>query len=786
MTRTLVKPRFFFLFVVLCLPVLLHAQEPVQLEPGKSIEREIAGGQTHTYRITLAAGQFMRVLVEQTGCDVALTLVAPDGKIAVESKLNRPNDLESLSYEVPVSGEYQLQLRPFKLTDNYPNPGAYQVRLSSFTNDYRIRVETRATATVQDRQRIEAERLLAEAYRMGKQASATPQQKEEKAQQALALFRSLGDKYWEAMTLNLIATAHYAANSYDKGADAYTQALTVWRALGDQSNEARTLNDLGWAYQRAGNLAKAAEFFAQALKSSRTAKDRLAEAHALSNSAWCDGLQGRFEKAIEKLEPALSICREAKDRQYELLLAARVSNAYDELNRVEKADEFSLLGLMLARGLNDPVVEAQELARVGSRRYRQGQYDQAMEYFDQALRVSRASKDKLGEASVLTHTANILSITGQYGKAVACYEQALAIYQGLGNKNGEATILGNASNVYVLLSQFEKSLEYSERALALFRELRYRFAEGIALNNIGDVYLKLDRFEKARENIEQSLAIIREVGHKGIEAAILQTLGNVYRRQRQFEQARSNFEQSLSISRGNRDKQREALALQNFGQLYEDWGQSARAQEFLSQALVIMRQLKDKDAEGEALHQLMLANKSLAQPQIAVLYGKQAVNVWQAIRSDIRGLEQESQQTFFKSKEETYRLLADLLISQGRLPEAEQVIHLLKEEEFFEFIRRDQANATQQGQAQLTPEEQAIDKRYREIADKLTEIGTERSTLQEKKDRTPTKNNASPNSKPISWSRDKPSRNSSMDWRQRWARAPTPTRVPFNCANRKG
>ena len=35
------------------------------LEPGKPVERELAGGQTHEYRIELPAGQYFHVVVDQ-------------------------------------------------------------------------------------------------------------------------------------------------------------------------------------------------------------------------------------------------------------------------------------------------------------------------------------------------------------------------------------------------------------------------------------------------------------------------------------------------------------------------------------------------------------------------------------------------------------------------------------------------------------------------------------------------------------------------------------------------
>src|SRR5208282_5536124 len=54
--------------------------KPVLLEPGKPLERELKGGEKHTYEIHAETRQFLHAEVEQLGIDVALTLYAPDGK----------------------------------------------------------------------------------------------------------------------------------------------------------------------------------------------------------------------------------------------------------------------------------------------------------------------------------------------------------------------------------------------------------------------------------------------------------------------------------------------------------------------------------------------------------------------------------------------------------------------------------------------------------------------------------------------------------------------------------
>ncbi len=716
------------------------AQEPLTIEPGKAIEREIAAGQTHSYRITLAAGQFIRVLVEQPGCDVALTLVAPDGKTAVESKLNRPNALESLSFEAQTGGEHLLQIRPFKLTDNYPSPGAYQVQVSDNRGAYRIRLETRATATAQDRQRIEAERLLAEAYRMGKQPTATPQQKEEKAQQALTLWRALGDKYWEATTLSLIATAHFAANSHDKAAEWYTQALAVWRALGDRINEARTLNDLGWAYQRARNFPKATECYEQALKLAREIKDRLTEAHSLSNLAGVDEALNRRERAIEYVKQALPLCHEVGDQQYEARLLLRQARhygypaAYARYNVV--AEEFFQRALSLAREIKERGIEAQVLSDLGWYYFRIKHYEQGRARAEQALAIHREDKNKRAEATMLNLLGTISGSLGQYEKSVTHFEQGLVIHREVKNKTGEAHILSDLGYTHFLLGQYEKSLDCYRQSLALIQEFKDQLSEAVVLSNIGEVFLKLGQLGKAREYLEQSRLVRREVRQTEF-VPTLNLLGEVYRQQRQYEQARNYYDQALALSRTVRDRQSEADSLLHLALLYSDQRQYTKAQESLVQSLSLTRQIKERFNEGLALHQLMQVNISLTRPSLAIFYGKQSVNTWQEMRSDIRGLEKEAQQSFLKSREDTYRQLADLLISQGRLPEAEQVIRMLKEEEYFEYIRRDQQNSSKAEKAALTPEEAALDKRYREIADKLTEIGSERGALLDKPSRTP-------------------------------------------------
>jgi hypothetical protein len=52
------------------------AEDVRRLEPGERVEREIRKGEGHSYRLTLDAGQYLRLVIDQKGVDLSATLSA--------------------------------------------------------------------------------------------------------------------------------------------------------------------------------------------------------------------------------------------------------------------------------------------------------------------------------------------------------------------------------------------------------------------------------------------------------------------------------------------------------------------------------------------------------------------------------------------------------------------------------------------------------------------------------------------------------------------------------------
>jgi CHAT domain-containing protein len=497
MTRT-----FILLFVILsaCLSVWAQvAPDSQTLVPGKPIEREIAGGESHMYQLTLQTGQFMRALVEQKGINLTLALVAPDGKQALELNFLGGGQ-ESLSYEASAGGEYRLIVRAIS---SATPPGAYQVR-----------TEIRETATEQDRQRVVAERLSYEAIQLIRSGVEAAQQSIGKSEQALVLWRQIGDQVWEAYTLRLIGTANRLLGRYGEAIQYYEQALPLARA----------------------------------------AKDRYGEADALHNVSIPYGLMGRHEKSAEYSELALAIWRELKSKASEINALNNLSIGHTFMGRYDKAIVYSEQSLALLREVKNRTGMANTLNTLGSAYKHMGRYDKAVEYYEQSLALMREVKNQEYEAAVLGNIGMAYQAMGRPEKNINYQEQALAISRRVKDRAVEARTLNSLGDASRELSRFEKAIEYYEQALAIHREMKMRINEGIALGSLGTTYYSMGRPEKAIEYIQQGLAIVRETKSLDDQSIFLYIYAKAERDRGNLTRARTLIEESLKIGESMRSE----------------------------------------------------------------------------------------------------------------------------------------------------------------------------------------------------------------------------------------
>jgi len=303
------------------------------------------------------------------------------------------------------------------------------------------------------------------------------------------------------------------------------------------------------------------------------------------------------------------------------------------------------------------------------------------------------------------------SQVSQFREALQSWEQALAIYREIGDRQGEGNALGNLGIAYSDLGQYPQAIDLYEQSLAIAREIGDRGGEGNTLGNLGLAYFSLGEYQQAIDLYEQRLAIAREIGDRRGEGNALGNLGLAYSDLGQYQPAIDLYEQALVILREIGDRRGEGNTLGNLGNAYANLGQYPQAIDLYEQVLVITREIGDRGGEGITLGNLGRLLNGQDQPELAIVFLKASVEVRESIRGDIRGLDTDLQQSFTDTVAGTYRLLADLLLEEGRIPEAQQVLDLLKLEELREFT--DTTRAVWNGDAlQYTNAEQPVIKAH--------------------------------------------------------------------------
>jgi len=179
-------------------PTQVAQTQALPLEFNKPIERKLSGGETHIYEINLPADQFLRLLVDQRGVDVTLTLFSPDG-VKLREFDNRLSErgTERASFIAKRAGTYRIEVQSLRKT---APPGNYQIRLEELhPGDQQARAIDAAEQLMADGNALRAQPT--------KEALA---QAVVKYWQALVLSDTIGDLQMKAAVLNKLGRSHFS------------------------------------------------------------------------------------------------------------------------------------------------------------------------------------------------------------------------------------------------------------------------------------------------------------------------------------------------------------------------------------------------------------------------------------------------------------------------------------------------------------------------------------------------------------------------------------------------
>jgi CHAT domain-containing protein/Tfp pilus assembly protein PilF len=491
-------------------PLFVSAGQDKQrfLEPGKPIEREVAGGQSHSYRISLTAGQYVKVVIDQREIKMVAKLFAPDGKEAIEIDPDI-NKLRKMSVEwlAEEGGSYRLDV-------------VAKQQLSA-SGRYEIQVVELRVGTELDRDLHGARKQYVDFDRF---------------------FRA--DKYDEARQ------------------PAERQLAITERVLGPQHIDvSRSLNCLAIAYDLTGDQAKAELLFQRALaiREKTFGPRHLEVAQILRNLGIHYDSIGDIRKAESYLERSLDIAENELGSEH--LAAAdiigRLGNVYYMGENNEKAEMMIRRALAIREKVLGPehIIYAQNLNDLANIYLSKGDFAMAEPYYTRSLAIQEKAlgPEHPDVAQALINLAILYGERGDYVKAESFDTRALAIVEKKSWPNNPLLVwtLNHLCYVYTAVEDYAKAEPIARRALAISEKtLGDEHPElARALTNIAYLYNVGNEFEKAEPLLQRALAIYEKrlgPSHTYVGRSLFE-LANVYRKRGDYLKAEPLYDRALKI-----------------------------------------------------------------------------------------------------------------------------------------------------------------------------------------------------------------------------------------------
>lgn len=498
-------------------PAHPQVREDVQvLDANRSLSRHLPQGETHKYRITTEAGQYISAHINGMRLDVDARLLGPDGTKIVEIDNALRDDAPLTLSVISVGGDYGLEL--WLRTKN------------AIAGDYEVSLSPPRSAQPEDEKRIAAERASETANRLRVEDSADSMARAfVELQTARATWHELGERQAEARALLAQSDVQGGLADNKKRIDLAQEAVELFRQVGDRSGEAAALDEMGLGYAYLSEPLRAREHLERALALYQAAGDPWGQADCLNNLAITYSESADLQQSTEYYSKALPLWRVAGERSSEAYTLNNLAEDYSDLGESEMALEQQLRALTIFRELGNRRGQAFTFYSVGGTYLDLGQPRKAVEAYKQAVKLRRAVGDQRGEAMALNNLGLAYVELGEPHSALERFTESLTLKRELGDQVSQAMTLANIGRAHLALGEPQKALELMEQALPLVKRNR---DEVSVLVHLAQTELVLGDLDAARGRIETAIRLTESrrssVAEQNLRASYFSTVRGRY------------------------------------------------------------------------------------------------------------------------------------------------------------------------------------------------------------------------------------------------------------------
>ncbi len=251
--------------------------------------------------------------------------------------------------------------------------------------------------------------------------------------QALPLYRSIGDARGEADCLRYLGGLKFLESDNGRSRELLDRALLLYRSVGNVLGEAYCLHDLGELEFHESDYDRARELFDQALPLLRSVGDMLGEANCLRNLGELEVRESGYDHARKLFYQALSIFRRVGSVVGEANCLRNLGQLAFSESDSSRARELFVRAMRLYRRVGSVWGEANCLRNLGQLEFSESDSSRARVLFVQAMRLYRRIGSLIGEAGCLQDLGELEFSESDNDRAQELFNASLALRERIGD-----------------------------------------------------------------------------------------------------------------------------------------------------------------------------------------------------------------------------------------------------------------------------------------------------------------------------------------------------------------
>ena len=220
-----------------------------------------------------------------------------------------------------------------------------------------------------------------------------------------------------AKALRVLASLAVEQGDFGRGGTSAQEALTLYRGLGDQKGVADSLCELGWASLYQGDYEQAEALYEEGLAAARQSNDAWSIAFALNALSALISDRGDYERAEALWEESLALGRKLGDRQRVRAVLINMGYVTAARGDFERAGALLEEGLAMSRESKDLYTNTTALLGLGIVETRRGEHGRAKMLLEEGLVLSRKLGSMVNAAEILETLAEMAGALGDGTRA---------------------------------------------------------------------------------------------------------------------------------------------------------------------------------------------------------------------------------------------------------------------------------------------------------------------------------------------------------------------------------